>query len=586
MIKYLEDLLIADKTVTFLEISHFDHFYGAESNKNKREHMVLDKAALDHLQIFEVDDYTKAVEGSLFHMFKCSFIFGRRLLRKWFAAPLCNKEKLKQRHDAVEYLVDNYKLIQRFRKEMKITYDLEQWLQSIYKFWVMSESRAVYVNINLANQLNYFHILLDQFEKIIGKLNKIFPDKSIIKAKRLRNLLSFNTKDTKNFEAESKKSSNRFTMTSENDEEEIKWEIDFDRSENHGILPDIRDDLAGFKSVLIWNNKVPEPVPGLDAQFDAATKENQAIKKELQRLLNKEQRKLGSEDLEFYTGSKIFRYEINVPNKLLKNVPERYISTSSSTASGRFQTDELKEIIERLELSEEKRREWLAPFLRKLFKKFYKNRQLWSGFLYWIAEIDWLISLAETSHDEPNMVRPEIINSEKPFMEFKSLRHPLVSRTIKNFQPNDIIVGGDDPSTILITGQNMGGKSTLLRQVWLAVVLAWVGCYVPAKSAKITLVDRIFTRIGANDSIIDGKSTFFKEMEETKSIVEQATSRSLVIIDELGRGTSTFDGYSIAHAVLTYLVKHNFCITFFTTHYHMLVDAFANNPSVQPMKMD
>ena len=125
------------------------------------------------------------------------------------------------------------------------------------------------------------------------------------------------------------------------------------------------------------------------------------------------------------------------------------------------------------------------------------------------------------------MVRPEIIEWDKPFLQFKNLRHPLIGKSVKEVKPNDVIIGGDGPTTMLITGQNMGGKSTLLRQVWCAVILAWVGSFVPAESARMTLVDRIFTRIGANDSIIDGKSTFFKEMEETKAIVEQATSRSL-----------------------------------------------------------
>ena len=132
----------------------------------------------------------------------------------------------------------------------------------------------------------------------------------------------------------------------------------------------------------------------------------------------------------------------------------------------------------------------------------------------------------------------------------------------------------------------MGGKSTLLRQTCIAVLLCQIGCFVPADSCRMTLVDRIFTRIGANDRLIENKSTFFVEMEETKTIVEQATEHSLVIIDELGRGTSTFDGYSIAHAVMSYQVKHNKCPTLFTTHYHMLVDAFADNKNIQPMKMD
>ena len=198
------------------------------------------------------------------------------------------------------------------------------------------------------------------------------------------------------------------------------------------------------------------------------------------------------------------------------------------------------------------------------------------------------MALAEVSSSVPGMVKPTVLSSSEPHrpcINIEGLRHPCVEKTVKKFVPNDVKLGGDDPLVHLITGPNMGGKSTLLRQTCVAVILCQVGCFVPAESCEMTLVDRIFTRIGANDRIMENKSTFFVEMEETKSIVEQATPHSLVIIDELGRGTSTFDGYSIAHAVLTHQVKKAGCLTLFTTHYHMLVDAFKDNPQVQPMKM-
>lgn len=124
----------------------------------------------------------------------------------------------------------------------------------------------------------------------------------------------------------------------------------------------------------------------------------------------------------------------------------------------------------------------------------------------------------------------------------------------------------------------MGGKSTLLRQTCLGVILAQIGCYVPAQSCKLTPVDRVFTRIGASDRILEGKSTFFIEMEETVNILKQATRNSLVIVDELGRGTSTFDGYAIANAVLKYLVTRIKCLALFSTHHHMLLNDFRDMP--------
>ena len=126
----------------------------------------------------------------------------------------------------------------------------------------------------------------------------------------------------------------------------------------------------------------------------------------------------------------------------------------------------------------------------------------------------------------------------------------------------------------------MGGKSTLLRQTCLAAIMAQIGCYVAADEAQLTVVDRVFTRLGASDRILENKSTFFVELEETKAICDLSTENSLVIMDELGRGTSTFDGYSIAHSVLSYLSQQVKCRTLFTTHYHMLVKEFEGNPQI------
>ena len=138
---------------------------------------------------------------------------------------------------------------------------------------------------------------------------------------------------------------------------------------------------------------------------------------------------------------------------------------------------------------------------------------------------------------------------------------------------------------LLVTGPNMGGKSTLLRQNCIAAILAQVGCHVPCASFKLTPVDRIFTRLGASDRILEGKSTFFVEMEETKNVIQFATHRSLAILDELGRGTSTFDGYSIAHAVLNYMINTIKCRALFSTHYHMLLDDFKVKPGVKSFHM-
>jgi len=167
------------------------------------------------------------------------------------------------------------------------------------------------------------------------------------------------------------------------------------------------------------------------------------------------------------------------------------------------------------------------------------------------------------------MVRPSFISNEDnkyhSYLEVRKMRHPGVVSTGVNFIPNDTVIGRrfdqkseeteTNPYVMLITGPNMGGKSTLLRQTSIAVILAQIGCYVPAEKCILTPVDRIFTRIGASDRILEGKSVFYVELEETKQVLDYATSSSLIIMDELGRGTSTFDGFSIAKSVLDYLIK-------------------------------
>jgi len=184
------------------------------------------------------------------------------------------------------------------------------------------------------------------------------------------------------------------------------------------------------------------------------------------------------------------------------------------------------------------------------------------------------------------MVKPDVSgneDAERPYLELKQVRHPCVQRSMeqlsasgKKFIPSDCHMG--TPRILLITGPNMGGKSTLLRMTCIATIMAQIGCFVPAESCRMTVVDRVFTRLGASDRILENKSTFFVELEETKAICELATPNSLVIMDELGRGTSTFDGYSLANAVLKYLVQHVNCRTLFTTHYHMLVHDFKQVP--------
>lgn len=156
---------------------------------------------------------------------------------------------------------------------------------------------------------------------------------------------------------------------------------------------------------------------------------------------------------------------------------------------------------------------------------------------------------------------------------------------VTDFIPNDVKLGGETPNINLLTGANAAGKSTVLRMTCVAVIMAQIGCYVPAVSARLTLVDRIMSRLGAQDNIFAAQSTFFVELAETKKILSEATPRSLVILDELGRGTSSYDGVAVAQAVLHHVASHIGCVGFFATHYHSLAAEFATHPEVRNRRM-
>jgi DNA mismatch repair protein MSH6 len=227
--------------------------------------------------------------------------------------------------------------------------------------------------------------------------------------------------------------------------------------------------------------------------------------------------------------------------------------TSTKKGYIRFHTAAIKGPVEQLEDIEQRAKDAVFPFMSALFKEFHSSYTLCSQAMELVAELDALLSLA-TASGNGLLCRPTFVESETPVLDLRGCRHPVAASTLgDSFVPNDTQLNTQEvpASALLVTGPNMGGKSTVLRQTCLAVVMAQVGCYVAADKAVITPVDRIFTRIGANDCLIEGKSTFLVELEETSALLTKATSRSLAVLDELGRGTSTFDGTAIALAVLS-----------------------------------
>jgi len=269
--------------------------------------------------------------------------------------------------------------------------------------------------------------------------------------------------------------------------------------------------------------------------------------------------------------NKVFGYYIEVSKGQLGLVPPEYQLRQTTLNGEKFITPELKEA-ERMILSGNADALELELKIFEAIKALlYENVETLMAISKSVATLDALISLAKVSAKN-GYVRPEI-NDSIDKIEIIGGRHPVVEQMLgaNQFIDNDTLLDSDEDNILIITGPNMGGKSTYMRQVALITLMAHIGCFVPARNAKIMLTDRIFTRIGASDELAFGNSTFMVEMSEVSNIIKNATARSLLILDEVGRGTSTFDGMSIAWAVIEYISKHIKAKTLFATHYHELV---------------
>lgn len=275
----------------------------------------------------------------------------------------------------------------------------------------------------------------------------------------------------------------------------------------------------------------------------------------------------------------VFGYYIEVTKPNLSRAPADYIRKQTTAAGERFITPDLKEQEAKVLGADEKAVELEHKLLVQVRERVAESAQELLRIARALAELDCAAGLAESAVRR-QYVRPQVDDSDA--LEIRGGRHPVVEQISERaaFVPNDCVIDSSKTSLHVITGPNMSGKSTLLRQVALITLMAQMGSYVPADSARIGLVDRIFTRIGAHDELATGQSTFMVEMTETANILNNASRRSLVILDEIGRGTSTYDGLSIAWAVAEYLAQVR-CRTLFATHYHLLNDLAKRHTNVR-----
>ena len=484
------------------------------------DYMFLDDATCRHLELLRNIRENK-VEGSLFSILdRTNTPMGGRILKKWIIYPLINIEKIKERLSAVDELKKNPILRKRLREILKEIYDIERLNSKI--------------SLKRANPKDL--IALKE------SLKNISPIKELLK----------------NFK-------NEFILRLE---EQLDPLSDIEKEIDGAIADDP-------PSTLREGGVIKE---GYNKELDELIKISRDGKDWITEFIAKEQKRTGINNLKVGF-NKVFGYYIEVSKANLKYVPPDYIRKQTLVNAERFITAELKEMEDKVLRADERRIELEHELFQALIERISKEGSRIKRTAEIIGILDVLCSLAQIA-EENNYVHPEVYEGDE--IDIRDGRHPVVEKTIKEeeFVPNDIRLNLRDQQVLIITGPNMSGKSTILRQTALIVLMAQMGSFVPASKAKIGLVDRIFTRIGASDDISKGQSTFMLEMNETANILRNATKKSLAILDEIGRGTSTYDGISIAWAVAEYL--HDKGIrTLFATHYHELTELAFSRPRIK-----
>lgn len=437
---------------------------------------------------------------------------GSRLLRKWLEYPLLSPKKINDRLDAVANLVSDFSLRNNLREQLKEIYDFER---------LLTRMEVGTANARDMNALKSSLYVLPAIKKSLAKAT----------AKLLVNI-----------------------------HQKISTYDDLVVLIDKAIVEDpsfsIRE--GGFIK------------DGYNQELDEYRNIAKNSKRLLQQMEEDEKNKTGIKSLKIGY-NKVFGYYIEVRHSSTEMVPENYIRKQTLANAERYITPELKEFETKILGAQEKivQLEYnLFAELRDILKTKISSIQ---NTAHEIAILDVLVSLAQAG-DEYNYIRPKLLDDGT--IHIKDGRHPLVERILNRdlFVPNDTHLDNAQNEIMIITGPNMAGKSTYMRQSALLTLMTQVGSFIPAHEASISPVDKIFTRIGASDDLVSGQSTFMVEMNEVSHILKYATNKSLVILDEIGRGTSTYDGMSIARAVIEHIRDHIGAKTLFATHYHELTD--------------
>lgn len=476
-----------------------------------QQYLILDSTAIKHLELLETVREGQRRGSLIWVLDKTLTSMGARLLKKWLLQPLLNVTTIKKRQEAIKEFLDKEVWRKEIEEILKEIPDLER-INSRINYNTATPKELIY----LRQALSFLPLLRKALEKAESE-----------RLKEIKSNLPYL--------------------------EPLYEELDKALVES----PPSHIKEGGF---------IKE---GYNSELDELRNLLRESKNWLMELENKERERTGIKSLKIGY-NQVFGYYIEVTKANLNLVPPDYIRKQTLVNAERFITPELKEWENKILHAEDNIKKIEEELFQALRRRVIEHSRDISIFAQSIAEIDVFISLAKAAR-EYNYVCPQVTNDYDIII--REGRHPVIERMLPPgmFIPNDAYLN-KDKFIDLITGPNMAGKSTYIRQIALIIILAQMGSFIPAKEAKIGVVDRIFTRIGAWDDISSGESTFLVEMKEVANILSHATERSLIILDEVGRGTSTYDGISIAWAIVEYIHNKLKAKTLFATHYHELTE--------------
>jgi DNA mismatch repair protein MutS len=533
----------------------------------RSDFLTLDYTTLRHLEILEPQHHDAPRNASLYGALNRTVTpMGARLLRQWLSQPLSKVEPIRQRQGAVQTFIENSFGLDAFRSQLANVRDLERTLGRLSS------------GGGNARDLAALRMALEQ----VPALKQIL--KNVAQASSL-----------------SSDSSGRLPKFEEK-AEETGWkpvpllgELQSQISESPDLVELISRAIVDEPPLAIKEGGMIRD--GFDSGLDELRKATRGGKDWIAKLQADEITATGISSLKVRFNS-VFGYYIEVTKSNLDRVPAHYHRKQTVANGERFITPELKEMEGKILGAEERSVKLEYEIFQRLREEVLGQLPKIQQTAAALAQLDVLASFAETARLH-NYCRPQI--SDKGALQIRDGRHPVLEQQLveERFVPNDtglagtvpartestpkhaVLEAGAPPQIALITGPNMAGKSTYIRQVALLTLLAHTGSFVPAAEARIDLVDRIFTRIGASDDLARGQSTFMVEMTETANILNNATTRSLIVLDEIGRGTSTFDGLSLAWSIVEHLHNQVGAKTLFATHYHELTELAARLPRIR-----